>query len=102
MYDYLVHSDNGLDGPVLVDGADSLAEARAIARREMERDPQRTVTIVDRWDCLHQVGPGRPPKVESDKAIRINITLAPDALAKLDAMGGTRSGTIARLIEEAG
>lgn len=55
MYDYLIHSDNGIDGPVLVDGADSLDQARAIAKRELERDPQRFVTIVDRWDCEHKI-----------------------------------------------
>lgn len=55
MYDYLIHSNNGLDGPELVDGADTLEDARVIAKREMERDPQRAVTIVDRWDCEHSV-----------------------------------------------
>lgn len=101
MFDYLIHSDNGLDGPVLVGGADSLSEARVIARHEMERDPQRTVSIIDRWDCAHQVGPGRPAKGDADKAVRINITLTPEAISMLDAMGGTRSGTIERLIKSA-
>lgn len=55
MHDYLIHSDNGLDGPVLVGGADSLEEARVIAKREADRDPQRTVTLIDRWDCAHKV-----------------------------------------------
>ena len=55
MHDYLIHSDNGLDGPELVDVANTLDEARVIARRELARDPQRFVTIIDRWDCPHPV-----------------------------------------------
>jgi hypothetical protein len=55
MYDYLIHSDNGLDGPELVGGADTIEEARAIARREKQRDPQRFVTLIDRWDVEHKI-----------------------------------------------
>jgi len=101
MFDYLIHSSTGIDDPTLIGGADSLAEARIIARAEIERDPQRFVTIIDRWDCTHNVSPGRPPKDDADKAVRINITLSPTAIAALDALGGTRSGTIEALIMEA-
>lgn len=55
MFDYLIHSDNGLDGPELVGGADTLEEARTMAKAEQQRDPERVVTLIDRWDGKHDI-----------------------------------------------
>ena len=44
---------------------------------------------------------GRPPgtgKPAAEKSLAIKITLTPAALATLDALGGSRSGTIERLV----
>jgi len=55
MREYLIHTDNGLDGSELIGTADTIQDARAIAKREMERDPQRFVTLVDRYGGEHTI-----------------------------------------------
>lgn len=43
---------------------------------------------------------GRPAKDASEKAVRVNISLSPDALALIDAQDGNRSTLIEQLIVE--
>ena len=43
---------------------------------------------------------GRPPLTDDKRAVRINITLSPSAIAALDARGNGRSQEIERLIQK--
>ena len=102
MYDFLIHSGSGIDDPALIGGADTLDAARAIARRELERWPDQIVTIVDKDGGECSINPpGRPPKSDTDKSVRINITLTPEALELIDAQDGNRSALIDGLIRKA-
>ncbi|MEN9924175.1 MAG: hypothetical protein RL268_301 [Pseudomonadota bacterium] len=104
MYEYLIHADNGLDDPKLIDGADTLDDARAIAAAALadKRAQWAAVTITDRFGGEHPlVRVGRPPKPEGAAHVRVTITLPPETLSKLDTLGDNRSGTIARLIDKA-